>query len=235
MKKIVSYSLFFVFLLLSAACSNDEETFPSVKLEFLTVYSGPDGQFLDVVTDKGEKYQVGEDRTKSKIKPDSYMRIISNYELYSESSSQIKARIYNIGAPVSVVPVTAKDFNNPIKTDPADVLSIWMGWDYMNIILALQAKDKKHLFHFIQESVEVTATTKTVNLLLYHDAGGDMEAYTKRAYLSVPLSQYAKDKDSQGKKIIVRFKYYRRDKDGQVVAETKYCEPGFEYVPSNMK
>ena len=32
-----------------------------------------------------------------------------------------------------------------------------------------------------------------VTVCLYHDDGGDVQAYTKRAYASVPLQQYAED------------------------------------------
>lgn len=231
MKKIYSYSLFVLLLTLFGGCEKEDAYFyPPVKLEFLTAHSSSSGHLEYVITDKGIRYPVAEDRTNSKMVADSYVRILSNYELFSLNSvSQV--RLYALATPVSVTPKHVSDpvFASGIKTDPAEVLSIWMGRDYLNIILALQAQNKKHLFHFVEERVTDSPATREVTLLLYHDAGGDLEAYTKRAYLSIPLAKYAKELGDR--KVVVKFKYFRRQADGQKVEDTSYCDPGFEYQP----
>ncbi|NCC10090.1 MAG: hypothetical protein EOM31_06215 [Bacteroidia bacterium] len=232
MKKIYSYSLFVLLFTLLVGCEKEDEyLYPPVKLEFLTAHSGSNGHLEYVITDKGIRYPVAEDRTNSKMVADSYVRILSNYELFS-SNSVSQVRLYALATPVSVAPKHSSDpvFASGIKTDPAEVLSIWMGRDYLNVILALQAQNKKHLFHFVEEQVVDSPTTREVTLLLYHDAGGDLEAYTKRAYLSIPLIKYTTGLGVR--KVVVKFKYFRRQADGQKVEDTRYCNPGFEYQPS---
>ena len=70
-----------------------------------------------------------------------------------------------------------------------------MGIDYLNLMLEIKSQNKSHAFHFIEdENIKDEETgTRTVRLSLYHDDGGDVQAYTKRAYASVPLRQYAED------------------------------------------
>ena len=67
-----------------------------------------------------------------------------------------------------------------------------MGLDYLNMILDIRAQNGKHSFHFVEEEVSTDEETghRFVHLLLYH-SDGDVQAYSKRAYLSVPLRQYA--------------------------------------------
>lgn len=58
--------------------------------------------------------------------------------------------------------------------------------------------------------------------MLYHDNGGDMEAYTKRAYVSVPLGRYAA---SAAEPAMIYFSLHTYD--GKVKTYQ------FEYVPSH--
>ena len=66
--------------LLLTACGEDSYHYPSVKLEFLTAYSGGDGALERVLTDDGEEYAVLVDDSHLHIRPDSLVRIVSNYE-----------------------------------------------------------------------------------------------------------------------------------------------------------
>ena len=104
-------------------------------------------------------------------------------------------KLYAVLSAISPVPQSADKFKDGIKRDPADILSIWMGIDYLNIMLEIKSQNGKHSFHFIEDEVttDKEAGTRTVRLSLYHDDGGDVQAYTKRAYASVPLRQYAED------------------------------------------
>ena len=105
------------------------------------------------------------------------------------------------------------------------MLSIWMGRDYLNMTLSIRAQNARHTFHFIQESVERNAVTGKlkVHLMLYHDDGGDVEAYAKRAYVSVPLRQYTYD---IGESAIIYFSFHTYDGEVQTYQ--------FEYVPSHL-
>ena len=76
-----------------------------------------------------------------------------------------------------------------MKTDPVNIQSIWRSGDYLNMILLVKAQNKKHSFHFIE--AQGANQTSCLRLTLYHDKGEDVEAYTQKAYLSVPLKKYS--------------------------------------------
>lgn len=222
MKKL-AYSILFVLPFVLLACSNDEYVYPSVRLEFITAESGDDGRLQTFVTDKGERLQVIDDRSDSKLMANSFTRAISNYEVMTTANGVQQIRIYAISSTISPDPVLASAFPTGIKSHPADVLSIWMGKDYLNITLTIKAQSAKHLFHFIEQSVGIDEETgrPTVSLLLYHDNNSDVEAYSKRVYLSVPLQKYATDLVNG---TIINFSIHTLD--GSVKTHT------FDYYPS---
>lgn len=189
---------------LLAACGGDEEYhYPSVKLEFLTAFSGADGYLQAVVTDEGETLPVVEDKTKTNIEANTSVRIISNYAREQAADGTVGAVLYALSGVFSVPPRTADKFEEGIRTEPADVLSIWMGHDYLNMMLEVK-ENGEHKFHFIEDEVTVDAASgcSEVHLTLYHDAKEEMASYTRRAYASVPLRQYA----AEGiRKVTVRF------------------------------
>lgn len=215
-------------VLLSAfliSCNEEEgASYPPVKLEFLTAEAGADGTLQTLVTDKGERLVVAEDRTRTELFPNGSSRVVGNYEVISSAGGQKEVRIYALANTVSPAPVPAAEFGNGLKLDPVDVLSIWMGRDFLNMTLSIKAQSEKHRFHFIEESVVRDAVTGrlTVRLMLYHDNGGDMEAYTKRAYVSVPLGRYAA---SVAEPAMIYFSLHTYD--GKVKTYQ------FEYVPSH--
>lgn len=180
--------------LLLTACGEDDYHYPSVKLEFLTAYSDADGMLERVLTDEGEEYQILADASASHTHPDSLVRIVSNYELV-QTEAEEGVRLYAVSAAIAPRPLPADGFPDGVKTDPVDVLSIWMGRNYLNLILTVKAQNGKHTFHYVENQVTVDTDTRrsSVELTLYHDDGGDTQAYSQRAYCSVPLLQYAGD------------------------------------------
>ena len=100
--------------------------------------------------------------------------------------------LYALSGVLSVVPQTVDKFEEGGKTDPTDVLGIWMGLDYLNMTLIVK-ENGEHKFHFIEDEVIVDTATgcSEVYLTLYHDAKEEVVSYTRRAYASVPLRQYA--------------------------------------------
>ena len=79
MKKYCYWWILLLQVCLLAGCGDDDYHYPSVKLEFLTAFAGPDGYLQSVVTDEGETLPVVEDKTKTKIEANASVRIISNY------------------------------------------------------------------------------------------------------------------------------------------------------------
>ena len=179
--------LFLLMLAALAACGEDEYHYPPVKLEYLTGYSDGNATLQSIRTDQGEVLPVWRDGTGLSFTPDSLMRMVTNYEMAEEG-----AILYAAVAAIAPVPLTEDKFTDGIKTDPAEILSIWMGQDYLNIVLNIKRQNGTHLLHFIEDKVEEDGNRTDVHLRLYHDAGGDVPAYTSRAYLSVPLQPYAR-------------------------------------------
>lgn len=226
--------LLFGLLLLTVACGEDEYDYPSVKLEFVTVQAGEDGRLQTLVPDQGEPLTVSKDRTNSTISPNTSRRVLSNYEVIPSQGGASTTEIYSLQALILLEPKLATDpaFEGGVKTDPVDVTSIWMGRGYLNMILNIKVKgDKQHVFGMIEESLEDIGGEKVVTFSLYHNANGDEEYYNRRAYISVPLTKYVKEGSAQ-QLVRIRFKYHTYNKKGENVESVEYCDPGFEYVPS---
>lgn len=182
------------FCLLTACGGGDDPHYPDTKLEFLTAQAGADGRLQSVLTDEGKTYTVVEDATNTHIDANSSIRIVSNYGPVVTPGGTSGMKLYAAIRTVSPIPQPAAHFKDGIKTDPAEILSIWMGLDYLNIVVNIKAQGGRHTFHFIEDKVSIDAMTghKKVYLTLYHDASGDI-GYTQRAYLSIPLRQYVED------------------------------------------
>lgn len=209
---------------LLVACGNDDDyRYPSVKSEFLTAFSGADGTLQSVLTDEGKTYRVVEDATKTTVSADSLVRIVGNYAETTSPDGTAGVKLYGWLVAVSPFPLPAEKFKDGVKTDPADVQSIWLGLDYLNIVLTVKMQKAIHLFHFIEDKVSVDTGTGRcdVFLSLYHDAKNDVQAFTKRAYLSVPLRRYATAKGV--KQVTVHFSLH--------TASGELKTYNFDYIP----
>ncbi len=215
-----------LFIISFSSCGKEDAyVYPPVKLEYLTAESGPNGSLQYVVTDDGERFDVSEDLSGTVIAADSSIRIVSNYEILKDADARgKKIKLYALLKTISPQPLPVSSFTEGLKTDPADVLSMWLGRDYLNITLSIKMHTEKHRFHFVEKSVDTDVTTgyKAVHLQLYHDAGNDLEAFTRRAYLSVPLSKYVENNTEE---IVVYFSVNTYD-DGLKTYR-------FDYVPSS--
>lgn len=195
-----AHNLLTAFLLLwltglTTACGGDDYHYPDIFQEYLTAHSGADGRLQTVLTDDGTLYDVLNAVTAPDETPDTTLRIVANYACEADGVGGQGVRLYAAQTTVSPLPFPADRFEDGIKTDPASVLSIWMGLDYLNIVLEVKTGGGDHTFHFVEDEVrwDETAARREVCLSLYHDAGDDPQYYTRRAYLSIPLAQYATD------------------------------------------
>lgn len=206
-------------LFLLTACGEDDYYYPSVKLEFVTIEAGEDGRIQTLLPDKGASLPVLEDRTGSAISPNTSRRVMSNYEVLSGG-----VKIYSLQSLITPVPKPEDDpvYKDGVKTDPVEVVSIWLGRDYLNMILNLKVSTGKgHTFGIVEDTSELE-TKGIVDMLLYHDANSDEEYYNRRAYISVPLAQYI-DRENPEQ---IKIKFNTCKKDGSV---DKYYE--FDYIP----
>ena len=220
-------------LILTASCKEEEYYYPSVRLEFVTVKAGSDGKLQLLVPDRGSSLQVVEDLTQSSLGYNSSKRVMSNYEMVTLDDGSSAAKIYSLQSVVAPEPKKIDDpaFQGVIKTDPVSVTGIWIGGNYLNMILTLKVKGgKQHIFGIVEEAIEERETERIVFLSLFHNASGDEEYYDRRAYISVPLTKY--HVAEVNKAIKIKFRYHTYDKDGHVIESDRYCNPGFEYVPN---
>ncbi|MBQ8502469.1 MAG: hypothetical protein IJ494_09320 [Bacteroides sp.] len=183
-----------LFCLLTACGDDDDYHYPSVKLEFLTAYTDANGVVERVCTDAGETWPVLQTSAATVVKADTAYRIVTNYEPVTASDGTQGVKLYAWSNAISPLPLPASEFKEGVRCEPAEVASIWMGYEYLNMLLTVKQQGK-HSLHFVEETVEVDTDSRcsTVYLSLYHAVTSEVQDYTKRAYLSVPLYPYLKD------------------------------------------
>lgn len=197
--------------------SGDDYHYPSVKLEYLTAATGATGAPATVLTDDGELWEVLKDGSGISSTADSIIRIVGYYEYLTADGettdtttgeSIAGVRLYSCSSAIAPVPKLPEEFEEGIVTKPAAVRSIWMGLDYLNVVMTA-TQTGTHQVGFIQQDLTVDADGQPeLTLLLYHDTESDVVDYTKTAYLSVPLAQYADDTTSR---VTVHFTLYTDD------------------------
>lgn len=206
--------LLLAFLLLGASCGDDDYHYPDVTLEYLTAHSGSDGRLATVTADDGTTYSVLNSVSAPNQAADTTLRIVANYVREEAAGGRPGARLYATQTTVSPVPRPAEAFKGGVKTDPAEVLSIWPGLDYLNVVLEIKTGGGSHAFHFVEDEVDDSTlpARREVCLTLYHDAGDDPQYYTRRAYLSVPLRPY----DAEGLETLgIRFMLQNYDGEAE--------------------
>lgn len=203
-----------------SSCKKDEYVYPNVLTEFVDITTSSTGRLSYINCDNGESYQIKDRSGIEGFIPDTTYRAISVYEPEIEKNkNNNNAKLYSCQFIVSPVPVPEDKFNKEIKTDPVDIDRIWLSGNYINMILDIMAKDKSHGICFILNGISDTKNGyKTINMTVYHNNNDDYEAYTKKAYASIPLWPY-NDILNKGDKIIIRINTY---KEGMTVREFEY-------------
>ncbi len=127
MKKYCDWWLLPLLACLLAGCGDDDYHYPSVKLEFLTAFSGADGYLRSVVTDEGETLPVVEDKTKTNIEANALVRVISNYASEVTADGTAGAVLYALSGVLSVAP---KRPTSSRRASRQTLLMCWVsGWD----------------------------------------------------------------------------------------------------------
>lgn len=173
------------------SCSDEDDgsTYPSLLSEFVDVCTDEFGAFNQLLTDNGESlYIVNSAEIKAEgVIPDTVYRAISRYEIVGGG-----VKLYSLQAIHAPKALPIDSFPEGVKFDAVEMQSVWRGGDYLNLILLVKALNGGHSFHFIEDSITSSPVgVNTLHLRLAHDAGDDVQAYTQKAYLSVPLQPYA--------------------------------------------
>lgn len=212
MKRVPLLLSTFFCLLFLGACKEDEYVYPNVISTFINVTTDTSGTLQDLITDKGETLQILNREGLDGLTPDSTYRTVSIYEpKETDTQGNATALLYSCQLIIAVKPVTANKLPDGIaKTDPLDIQSVWKSGNYLNLILLPMAKEKSHIFHFIEDGITDNEDgSRTLHLTLYHNQNGDYEAFTRKSYLSIPLWAY-EGRLAQGDQVILRINTYEK-------------------------
>lgn len=197
-----------------SACSEEEYVYPDLITEMVCLKTDSNGCGTQLFTDEGKTWQLSKDYRPDSLTADSIYRIYSRYAPLSDT----EAKAYTLQKTISPLPKPGKEFEN-IKTDPVSIQSIWRSGDYLNMVVQVMMKDKNHDFAFIENSIEDNKDgTKTLVITLYHDRKEDVEAFNRKAYLSIPLWSY-RGKLNKGDKILFHLNTYE---EGMTVRNYTY-------------
>lgn len=182
--------VFFSLMILLGGCKKEDDyVYPPVITEILCAHTGQSGSVSYLETDGGETYPAENGNAVKGLRPDSIYRVYCIYELSAETPPG--ATLYTFQPILSPDPLTPDRFAGGVKTDPVKPVSVWKSGDYINLSLDILSQDlKKHRFHFVDNGITDEFSLRELNLTLYHDQGGDTEAYYQTVYMSVPLRNY---------------------------------------------
>ncbi len=122
---------------------------------------------------------------------DASVRIVANYETSVAGDGRVSGvKLYALLQTISPLPLTAGEFEGGVKTEPSEIRSIWLEYDYQNVVLEVKQQGK-HLFHFVEDGVSIDEDSGRQSAVDFISRwSSDVQDYGKRAYLSVPLKQY---------------------------------------------
>lgn len=207
MNKFLTYIFLTVFLLSNEGCQEDDYVYPDVLTEFTEVQTNDEGVLTYLLTDQGDKYQILEREGLDGLTPDSIYRTLCVYQITDVEKETVQ--LYSAQKVLSMLPKPTSAFSDGIRTDPLDIQSIWLSGKYLNMVLLPMAKDKSHIFHFVENSLTQDNEGRAqLELTLYHDQNGDYEAFTRKTYLSIPLWGYGNKLDT-GDRIILHIQTYK--------------------------
>lgn len=207
MNKFLIYIFLTVFLLSNEGCQEDDYVYPDVLTEFTEVQTNDKGILTYLLTDQGDKYQILEREGLDGLTPDSIYRTLCIYQITDVEKETVQ--LYSAQKVLSMLPKPASAFTDGVRTDPLDIQSIWLSGRYLNMVLLPLAKDKSHIYHFVENGLtQRTEGGNQLELTLYHDQNGDYEAFTRKTYLSIPLWEYG-DKLGTGDRIILHIRTYQ--------------------------
>lgn len=214
MNKLLTYIFLTIFLLSNEGCQEDDYVYPDVLTAFTEIQTNDEGVLTYLLTDQGDKYRVLKRESLDGLTPDSIYRTLCVYQIADIQEKTVQ--LYSVQKVLSMLPKPASAFSDGVRTDPLDIQSIWLSGKYLNMVLLPMAKDKSHVFHFVENSLTQDDKNRNqLELTLYHDQNDDYEAFTRKTYLSIPLWKY-EDKLNTGDRIILHIHTY---KEGDTIRE----------------
>lgn len=188
------------FILLSAACSDDEDyTYPSVVTELVEATTNAEKNIAFIKRDGGETFYPGNQKIAASA-ADSTYRCICTYEMLKDEKGKAtqNVKLYKLQSIFSKFSVP----HDQLKTHdhhPIQVISTWKSERYFNMYFGLLTTGvESHYMAFSQDSTVVSALgNKIMHVSLIHQQPkNDPESYTHKTYLSLPLYTMKDEADS---------------------------------------
>ena len=170
-------------LSLVTSCSDDNDTWSApVQLDYLELLTDASGRTALAVTDEGDTLSVS--NPLDGLKADTAYRYVAVNERLGSS-----LRLSSCAPAIAPIPTPMEGMEE--KTDSVEVVSIWRGGRYINLVVQMEAQDKAHYFGFKHKGVtDKPDGSRTAQVLLYHNQNGDVKAFHRTVYLSCPLKAW---------------------------------------------
>lgn len=174
------------FLSLFVACTNEHDSSPAYKKDFVCIQTDYNGNPIFMYTDNGKKYNITTQL--EQLQPNSVYRNIAYFIISPDSSS---VRIASMAQTLSLNPI---EYPIPtINLDSVSLVSIWIApvLPYINLVLDIKNTTDKHTFAIFNKGM-TTATdgSQILNLQLYHKTTGEESSFYHTLYVSCPLLDY---------------------------------------------
>ena len=176
-------------MLFTVSCSEDESApVPPLRMEFVEAHTDAAARVSAIKSDSGREYTVGQHIVASVA--DTTYRCVCSFTL---DDSEAHATVYSLQHIYSMPPSPLDDFEE-LSADPVNVVSVWKGGSYINMVLSvLTTGYGTHSFAFCDNGLVVEdggVATADVSLL-HKRSAEDAESFSQDVYLSMPIGGYA--------------------------------------------
>ena len=191
MKSLYSILLSLLTLVLCCSCGEEDYTYPNVYTTFACLHTDGQGSGVLLRGDEGQSWHIADAYQPQGLVQDSVYRVISQFDQAPDTQSADSIiRPYTLLAAISSIPVPESDIEE-MHIDPVSIQSIWKSGNYLNLILLVREKNKRHGLAFVENALEVSPDGQhKLVLTLFHDRRDDIEGFDRKYYLSVPLFPY---------------------------------------------
>lgn len=205
-------------ILLLSCCKDNTYHYPSVKEEFFTAYAGPDSLMQYIITDDGALHNVAESGELDALVPDSLIRLMGYYEELPKG----EVKVYSFIKASAPFAVPVEQYTDSLPTAPVSLLSVWLGYRYLNMLVNIKSGGKTHKILFLEEKYTTPDSSGVAKAVvnIYHKDNNDAQVYEVRGYASLPLSPYLTPETRQ---LDLQLNYLSYEGDT--------CTLNFEYKP----
>ena len=117
MKKYCRGLFVVVMSCLLSSCGDDDYHYPSVKQDFLTVFSNAEGRLESALADGDEAFRIVENLSGlQQVNADTAIRVVANYETMVTDNEVADVKLYALLQTISPVPLAADEFKEGVKT-----------------------------------------------------------------------------------------------------------------------